>query len=68
MPGLPGWGNGWGGGSHRGDRGVQYARIVPESLQEPTYAYLEMDFGEPCGSTCGDEPWDGECQRTSPEF
>ncbi|KAE8742241.1 hypothetical protein FOCC_FOCC012212 [Frankliniella occidentalis] len=55
--GLPGWGSS-GGGDRRGDRGVQYARIVPEAAQEPTYAYLEMDYGP--GSTCGEDCWDGQ--------
>lgn len=45
MPGLPGWaGSG-------GDRSVQYARIAPES-KEPTYAYLEVDYG--------DDAWTGK--------
>lgn len=59
MPGLRGWANGW--GSNGSDRGVQYARIVPEAQHEPTYAYLEMDYGgDPCGSACGSTCGDGE--------
>lgn len=52
MPGLPGWGG--------PDRGVQYARIVPE-YKEPTYAYLEMGYG--------DEAWDGKvlCSSVQPK-
>ncbi|KAJ1527523.1 hypothetical protein ONE63_007493 [Megalurothrips usitatus] len=56
MPGLPGWSYGNGHGS--GDRGVQYSRIVPEAAQEPTYAYLEMDYGASAGGGGADGAWD----------